>query len=198
MKIHNEIMKLYNDERLNKLKWYSFINNKRSESKLVNEIKKKFTNNVVLIMGDWSMKKEGIKSISTPNKKYEKLLNKNFMMFKIDEFRTSIIENKTKIKCDNLIKEIDYNKMNIKSIYSLEKLKEKNEKKYKKEISNNKIHKILTCKTSEKLMKYINRDQNAVKNMITIVSSYINNNIKPKIFVLGTKISNNVQNIIQN
>ena len=70
-------------------------------------------------MDDWSIKKEGIKSISTPNKKYEKLLNKNFMMLKIDEFRTSIIDNKTKIKCDNLIKEIDYNKMNIKSIYSL-------------------------------------------------------------------------------
>ena len=144
------------------------------------------------------MKKKGIKSISTPNKKYEKLLNKNFMMLKIDEFRTSIIDNKTKIKCDNLIKEIDYNKMNIKSIYSLEKLKETNEKKYKKEISNNKIHKILTCKPSEKSMKYINRDQNAVKNMISIVSSYIKNNIKPKIFVLGTKISNDVQYIIQN
>ena len=42
MKIHNEIIKLYNDERLNKLKWYSFINNKRSESKLVNDIKKIF------------------------------------------------------------------------------------------------------------------------------------------------------------
>ena len=198
MKIHNEIIKLYNDERLNKLKWYSFINNKRSENKLVNDIKKKFSNDVVLIIGDWSMKKKGIKSISTPNKKYEKLLNKNFMMLKIDEFRTSIIDNKTKIKCDNLIKEIDYNKMNIKSIYSLEKLKETNEKKYKKEISNNKIHKILTCKPSEKSMKYINRDQNAVKNMISIVSSYIKNNIKPKIFVLGTKISNDVQYIIQN
>ena len=101
------------------------------------------------------MKKEGIKSISTPNKKYEKLLNKNFMILKIDEFRTSIIDNKTKIKCDNLIKEIDYNKMNIKSIYSLEK--------YKKLISNKKVHKILTCKTSEKSIKYINRDKNAVK-----------------------------------
>ncbi len=40
----------------------------------------------------------------------------------------------------------------IKSVYLLEKLK-KNEKKYKK------VHKILTCKTSEKLMKYINRDK---------------------------------------
>jgi hypothetical protein len=208
MKMHNEIIKLYNDERLNKLKWYSFINNKRSESKLVNNIKRKFgspskdgnklsqVNDIVLIMGDWSMNKKGIKSISTPNKKYEKLLNKNFLVLKIDEFRTSIIENKSKIRCENLIKDICYEKMNIKSIYSLEKLKEKNNKKYNEKISNQKVHKILTCKTSEKLMKYINRDVNAVKNMITIVSSYIKINKKPKTFVLGTKISNEVQYVI--
>ena len=188
MEIHNEITKLYNDDRLNKLSWYAFINKKRSEDKLINNIKKKFGSDIVLIMGDWSMNKSHIKSISTPNKKYEILLNKNFPMLKIDEFRTSIIENKSGIKCENLIKEIDYEKMNIKSVYSLEKLKEKNIKKYNKVISNKKVHKILTCKISKKLMKYINRDTNAVKNMILIVSSYIKNNIKPKTFVLGTKI----------
>ena len=132
MKMHNEIVNLYNDVRLNKLKWFTFINEKRSESKLVNNIKKKYGNDVVLIIGDWSMKKEKIRSISTPNKKYEKILNKNFTMLKIDEFRTSIIESKTELICDNLIKEINYDKMNIKSIYSLEKLKEKNVIKYKK------------------------------------------------------------------
>jgi len=95
------------------------------------------------------------KNISTPNKKYEKLLSKNFPMLKINEFITSIIENKSEIKCENLIREIYYENMNIKSIYSLEK--------YKKLISNKKVHKILTCKTSEKSIKYINRNKNAVK-----------------------------------
>ena len=42
-----------------------------------------------------------------------------------------------------------------------------------------KIHKILTCKTSLKCVKYINRDSNAVKNMSLIVSSYIKNHKKP-------------------
>ena len=111
-------------------------------------------------------------------------------MLKINEFRTSIIESKTELICDNLIKEINYDKMNIKSIYSLEKLKEKNVIKYKKEILNKKVHKILTCKTSVKSMKYINRDINAVKNMIKIVSNYIKTNHKPKTFVNGTKICN--------
>ena len=67
----------------------------------------------------------------------------------------------------------------------IEKLKSKNEEKYKKATLNKKIHKILTCKTSEKLMKYMNRDKNAVKNMLKIVLSYITNNKKPKTFVFG-------------
>ena len=137
------------------------------------------------MIGVW--KKDKIKSISTPNKKYEKILNKNFPMLKIDEFRTSIIENESEKKCENLIIEKKYEKLNIKSVYSLEKLKKQNLTKYKKEMKK-KIHKILTCKTSEKFIKYINRDENATMNMISIVSSYINNNIKPEIFVLGTKI----------
>ncbi len=121
MKIHNELSKSYDDVRLNKLKLYSFINEKRSESNLIKNIKKKFSNDVVLIMRDWSMNKRNINSISTPNKKYEKLLSKNFPTLKINEFRTSIIENKSGMKCENLISEINYKKLNIKSVYLLEK-----------------------------------------------------------------------------
>lgn len=195
MKIHNRICELYKDKRLNKLKWYRFINEKRAEKKIVNKIKKKFgkkNSEIVLIMGDWSMDKSKIKSISTPNKKYETILKKNFPILKINEFRTSIIENKSELVCENLIKKVDYKKLNIKSIYTLEKLKEKNEEKYEKAKNDKKVHKILTCKTSSKSYKFINRDTNATKNMIKIVSSLIKNNIKPKIFVLGTKICNNV------
>ena len=72
---------------------------------LINDIKKKFgsqsedgNSNITLILGNWSMNKKGIKSISTPNKKFEKLLEKNFITLKINEFRTSIIHNKTEKK----------------------------------------------------------------------------------------------------
>ena len=196
MEIHNEITKLYKDERLIKLKWHSFINDKRSESYLVNKIKKKFGNDIVLILGDWSMNKSGLKNISTPNKKYENLLNKHFKVFKLSEFRTSIIENKTELKCENLIKKINYENMGIKEIFSLEKLKEKNKEKYLKKITDKKVHKILTCKTSPKFIKYINRDTNAVKNMLKIVSEYISTNKKPIIFVMGTKICNNAESVM--
>jgi len=40
MEIHNELEKIYNDNRLNKIKWNIFINEKRSEKILVNDIKK--------------------------------------------------------------------------------------------------------------------------------------------------------------
>ena len=54
-----------------------FINKKRSETNLVN--KNKFGKDVVLILGDWSINKSEIKSISTSNKKNEKLLKRNFL-----------------------------------------------------------------------------------------------------------------------
>jgi len=81
MNLHKELETLYNNDKLNKLKWFSFINEKRSESMLVNEIKKKFGNDVILILGNWSMNKQGIK--------YENLLSKNFLTLKLNEFRTS-------------------------------------------------------------------------------------------------------------
>ena len=196
MEIHVPLVKLYQEPKLNKFKWYSFLNEKRSETNLVNKIKDKYGKDVVLILGDWSMNKSGIKSISTPNKKTEKLLKKSFLTLELNEFRTSIIEKKSGLKCENLIKKVDREKMGIKEIYNLEKLREKNLKKYNEKMKDKKIHKILTCKTSSKCIKYINRDLNAVKNMCLIVSSYILNNKKPISYVMGTKICNGVFNTI--
>jgi len=94
-----------------------FINEKRSESLLVNDIKNKFGNDAVLILGNWGMNKIGIKKTSTPNKKYEKILKRNFITLKINEFRTSIIHNKTEKKCENYVKKFDVKKMNIKKVF---------------------------------------------------------------------------------
>lgn len=196
MEMHMEVCKLYEDKRLNKLKWYSFINEKRSETHLINKIKNKFNNplkKTVLILGDWSMKKNGIKSISTPNKKYERLLKKHFLVLGLNEFRSSILENESELKCENMIKKMDYKKMSIKEIHALEKIKKEKPEKYKKIMKDKKIHKILTCKTSIEFVKYINRDLNAVKNMKKIVLSYIEKNKKPLLFIEGTKICNSQQ-----
>ena len=37
MEIHNQIVKLYQNPKLNELKWYCFLNEKRSETNLVNK-----------------------------------------------------------------------------------------------------------------------------------------------------------------
>ena len=190
MNLHERLTELYNDIRLNKLKWYLFINEKRSENLLVNDIKKKFGNDVVLILGDWSMDKSGIKTISTPNKKYEKVLIKNFLTLKINEFRTSKLHYESEKVLENHIKKYDIKQMNIKSIYNLEKLKKKDKKKYKKAISDKKIHKILVCKTNPKFYDYVNRDINSVKNMRKIVSNLITKNHRPRNYVMGTQICN--------
>ena len=57
---------------------------------------------------------------------------------KINEFRISIIDNKSGLKCENLIKKMDYKKMGIKEICSLENLKNKNPKKYKEKMKDKK------------------------------------------------------------
>ena len=82
--------------------------------------------------------------------------------------------------------------MPIKSVYNLEKLKKKNKKKYKIIMNDKEVHKILTCKTSEKCVKYLNRDVNATKNMVSIVSIlYKKQQPISKIFVIETKICDN-------
>jgi hypothetical protein len=189
MSIHKELEILYNDERLNKLKWNLFINQKRAEDMIINDIKNKFGNDVVLILGDWSMNKQVIKGISpTPNKKYTQLLEKNFITLKINEYRTSIINNHLKKKCENYISKYNNKLKKIKSVYNLEKMKNIDNEKYLKKTENKSIHKILVCKANEKLKEYVNRDNNATKNMKDIVFSYTKTNYRPKSFVSGTKI----------
>ena len=85
MLIYKELEMLYDDEMLNKLKWNMFINEKRAESMIVNDIKKKFGSDVVLILGDWSKGNEQKGNISTPNKTLTKVLKDNFNVYMIDE-----------------------------------------------------------------------------------------------------------------
>ena len=167
---------------------------------MVYDIKNKFGKDVVLILGDWSMNKGCIKGHSpTPNVKYTKILEREFMTLKIDEFRTSIIHSKTEKKCINLRKTYDKSNYNIKSVFNIENIVDEKKRTNKKKIC--KIHKILVCNSNVKLnektsntnnypknMIYVNRDNNSVNNMIKIVNSYIKSDYKPKPYIRGTKI----------
>jgi hypothetical protein len=80
-------------------------------------------------------------------------------MYNIDEFRTSKLHHKTEEVCDNL--------------YMMDNNKDKTKQKERK------IHAVLTFKMEKKQSGCINRDENAVNNMIKIVNHQIKYKERP-------------------
>lgn len=160
-KVNEILIEKYKDERFRKYKWYSYINRKIAETDLAREIKKKFGNDAILCVGDWSDKlrtnPSRLKFISTPNLGLKRKLAEYFTIYNIDEFRTSCLNCKTEDKCENIY--LPDNK-------GVER----------------KIHSILTYQTESNRMGCVNRDENAVNNMIKIVNQYLQNKDRPEKF----------------
>ena len=155
--INKRLLDKYKESIFRKYKWYSYINRKRAETDLVKEIKDTYGKDVKIIMGDWSdkMGTSNIKYMTTPNMGLKRKLAEYFTIYNLDEFRTSCLNHKTEEKCGNLY---------------LPDLKGVMRKK----------HSILTYKTESKRMGCINRDENAVNNMIKIVKSHLTNGTRPE------------------
>jgi hypothetical protein len=157
----NELNKIllekYKAEVFRKYKWFSYINRKKSETRLVKEIREKYGKDVILCHGDWSKGDKNIKYMSTPNLGLKKKLAEYFKIYNIDEFRTSCLNHKTENKCENIY------------------LPDKKGKERK-------IHSILTYQTESKRMGCVNRDENAVNNMIKIVNTFIKDKSRPERF----------------
>ena len=165
IKNKNELNKVllgkYKEDIFRKYKWYSYINRKKAETDLARNIKNKFGKDVILIEGDWSDKlkttSSRIKYISTPNLGLKRKLNEYLTIYNLDEFRTSCLNYKTEERCENM--------------YLPDK-----------KGTERKIHSILTYQTESKRMGCINRDENAVNNMIKIVNTYLLNKTRPEKF----------------
>ena len=155
-KINNE--KTYN-EYLKKLKWFSYINTKRQEDKLLNELENKYGKSIFII-GDYGGRK-GLKTISTPKIGIKRLLKRRFEVYHINEFNTS------KLNCYT-----EKENSNLKVTY-------KNSKNEEKEKS---LHSVLTYKMSNNRIGCINRDTNAVKNMQKITAYLLDHKERPKKF----------------
>lgn len=158
-KINEQLFKKYENQIFRKYKWYSFINKKKTISKLVKNIKNIFGNNSIYCFGDWSigMDKRGEQMkymISTPNITLQRQLSEHLTIYTIDEFRTSMLHYKTEQKTDNLCVPD------------------------KKGIMRN-LHSVLTCQMENKRIGCINRDENAVKNMQKIVNCFIKDKSRP-------------------
>jgi hypothetical protein len=159
--LNKVLLEKYKEDIFRKYKWYSYVNRKRAETDLARNIKNKFGKDVILIEGDYSDKLKTtpsrIKYISTPNLGLKRKLNEYLTIYNLDEFRTSCLNYKTEEKCENMYLP---DKKGIKR----------------------KIHSILTYQTESKRMGCINRDENAVNNMIKIVNTYLLNKTRPEKF----------------
>lgn len=160
---------IYTDLQFRVYNWHASISRARAESKMVKEIKKQFTNDAILIMGDASIQPSMRHFISTPNIRLKRMLKTHFVVMQIDEFRTSAINNRT----------LEYKSGNMHFRDARGKLR--------------KLHAVLTYKTFHGTLGAINRDSNAVDNNILLFRHYLRylrdeeENPRPMQFLRSTK-----------
>ena len=146
-----------------KLKWFGYLNKLRHEMNIINEIKRIYGEDAIMIIGDNGGKNK-IKLISVPNLGIKRLLKKHFKVFILDEFRSSIINCKTNKVHSNM--KLTFNK----------KVR--------------KIHSIFTYKMENKRMGCINRNKNACINFEKIVKNLLLKGDRPRAFRRSVKLSN--------
>ena len=152
----NEVLyKMYQDDNFRRYKWYSYINKKRTDDRMLNKIEKVYGKDSIVVIGDWSIGKQMKNFISTPNISIKRKLQERFRVYDIDEYRTSCLNYKTEEVCNNLY------------------LPDKKNKERK-------MHSILTYKMENKRFGCINRDINGCKNIQKIFNHYILYNERPE------------------
>ncbi len=154
-KINSMLFEKYNKEIFRKYKWYGFLNRKHTETKMIREIKKTFGKDSIIFYGDFGFKTNCHKgNISTPNNRLKRLIGKQMKLYNLDEFRTSKLNHKTEEVCENL---------------------------YLPDANGviRKLHSVLTYKMENEQIGCINRDENAVNNMIKIVNYYLDKKERP-------------------
>lgn len=160
------LLSKYEKEFYRKLKWYSYINTKRSEDNLLNRIEEIYNNEngekPIIMIGDCGDNPLS-HYISCPNKKLLNKLSERFEVYLVDEYRTSKLNNITECEQENLYLPDFYGKTR-------------------------KIHSILTYEMENKRQGCINRDKNAVYNIKKLVKCYLTNTEIPVNYRRTTKI----------
>ena len=104
-KVNKLLVDKYKNEIFRKYKWYIYLNKNKSETELVEEIKQKFGKDVIMIYGDWNIGKAMRNFISVPSLGLKRKLSDYFIIYSIDEFRTSKIRTMKYTELLNLEKE---------------------------------------------------------------------------------------------
>ena len=121
LNVNLTLLEKYNKKKFRQFKWYSYINKKRTYSKLLTKIEDKYfqkekekykdvqerKKHCLLIMGDWSIGKQMANFISTPNLELKRKLRERFTVYNIDEYKTSCINYITEEKSENLVMKIE-------------------------------------------------------------------------------------------
>lgn len=167
-RVNEELFEKYAAIRFRKYKWYGYINRKRAETDLIRNIKQKFGKDSIMIIGDWSDRANCTNKIkgciSTPNLGLKRKLAEYMTVYNLNEFRTSCLNYRTEEKCENLW------------------LPDKNGE-------SRKIHSILTYQMENNRRGCINRDANAVNNMVKLIRYYIKYKDRPERFKKEYKFS---------
>jgi hypothetical protein len=147
--VTKKLQDFYEKPLFRKLALRRFCRTKSAEHTMLNEIEKKFGNNLLLGLGDWSINSSyQMKGcMPTPNKGISMLLMKRFEVISVDEYKTSKLYN------NDLTKE-------------LTNIKVKRGKKSKS------IHTLLTP-TRNPNGVILNRDRNACKNILLIMKEFL-------------------------
>jgi len=153
-KVNDQLFSLYEDPKFRQYQWYSYINKKRADKKMVKKIQRKFGKDVKLIYGDWSIGKQMRNFVSTPNIHIKRVLKKYFSVYNIDEYRTSKLHHETEEELSNL--QIINKKNQKRVLYAV--------RTYKKGVREG-------C---------INRDYNACLNMRKLFNWYLKKGTRPE------------------
>jgi hypothetical protein len=163
-KINQELQQYYEKELFRKLRWRSHTYTQKSESILINKIKRTFGKKIVIGFGSFQQTQQMKNCMPTPNKGLKDLLSKHFKLCIVDEFKTS------KICSFCLDGETSYYKQR------------ENPRPFREGIVN--IHGLLTCtKCSKSSHSHLmNRDLNGSRNILYIMKEWIQNKQRPSIF----------------
>jgi len=205
---NEKLLPMYADEFFRRYSWYSFINTKRAEDKMLDLIEKKFCKDAIIILGDASLGHHMRGLVSTPNIKLNRKLKTRFKVFLIDEFRTSCLPCHTsekEVKCENFTYEDKKVKPNLrKELKELLKKKEAERtevekkridnifkflRKYKDTVKLRKLHSVLTYKMENGRLGCINRDRNACLNMMKIFKHQMETGARPQEFTRGYELN---------
>ena len=201
IKTNDLLYEKYEEKKFRKYKFYSFINTKRCEAKMLNLIEntygeeivdektgkmKKNGKNVKIIIGDWSIGKQMRNFISTPNVSLKRKLKERFQVFNIDEFRTSCLHYKTEESMNNLyVKDWYETKLQKrKPLKPMTKLELETKGKTEKI---RKLHSVLTFKMENDRKGCINRDYNGCLNIRKIFNEYMLTGERPYNYLRTTK-----------